>query len=117
MKHMVAVYGTLKRGHNNSHLLKGARFIGEDSLSGLTLFNLGPYPGALAKPSEGVLVEVYDVNDQILTELDILEDYFPAAPGDSLYLRKRMATKHGPAWVYIYNRPVQHQQRISSGTW
>lgn len=117
MKHLVAVYGTLKRGCTNSRLLEGATFLGEDSLTGLTLYNLGPYPGALAKPSEGVLVEVYAVNDQILQDLDVLEDFFPTAPNRSLYLRKKMGTRHGCAWVYIYNRPVEHHRRIYSGAW
>ena len=117
MKHLVAVYGTLKRGYPNSRVLKAATFLGEDSLTGLTLYDLGPYPGALAKPSDGVRVEVYAVNDHLLKELDVLEAYCPTAPKESLYLRKRMATQHGSAWVYIYNRPVEHHRRIASGTW
>ncbi|MBW4935880.1 gamma-glutamylcyclotransferase family protein [Marinobacter sp. F4206] len=117
MKHLVAVYGTLKRGGSNSGLLRSGTFLGEDSLTELTLYDLGPYPGAVARPSDGVVVEVYAVNERILAELDILEDYFPAAPKDSLYLRKRTATRHGSAWVYIYNRPVGMHRRITSGVW
>lgn len=74
MKHKVAVYGTLKRGRNNSHLLRQAEFLGTDRLAALTLYDLGPYPGALLKPSEGVSVEVYAVNDPMLEALDVLED-------------------------------------------
>ncbi|MBW7472652.1 gamma-glutamylcyclotransferase family protein [Marinobacter sp. M216] len=117
MKHLVAVYGTLKRGCSNSGLLREATFLGEDALTGLTLYDLGPYPGAVIRPSDGVVVEVYAINDRILADLDVLEDYFPAAPEESLYLRKRMATHHGSAWVYIYNRPVASHRRITSGVW
>lgn len=117
MKHIVAVYGTLKRGYSNHHLLDKACYIGPDTLTRLTLYDLGPYPGALAKPSDGVEVEVYEVNDPLLVMLDELEGYEPQAEKTSLYLRKKIQTTHGLAWVYLYNKPVQSGQRIDSGTW
>lgn len=113
----VAVYGTLKRGGSNSKLLKGTIFLGEDWLTGVTLYDLGPYPGALAEPSKGVKVEVFEVNDQTLEQLDRLEDFFPEAPAESLYLRREIPTQFGLAWVYIYNRPVANHRRIASGNW
>ncbi|WP_203301445.1 gamma-glutamylcyclotransferase [Marinobacter sediminum] len=113
----VAVYGTLKRGGSNSELLKDAIVLGEDWLTGLTLYDLGPYPGALAEPSTGVMVEVFEVNDYTLQQLDRLEDFFPQAPEESLYLRREMSTQFGLAWVYIYNRPVANHRRIASGNW
>jgi len=117
MKHTVAVYGTLKRGYSNHHLLDKACYIGSDTLTSLTLYDLGPYPGALPKPSDGVEVEVYAVNSLLLATLDELEGYDPEATKTSLYLRKRMQTCHGQAWVYLYNRPVSNRQRIDSGHW
>lgn len=44
----VFVYGTLKRGHSNHHWLAGARFVGERQLGGVQLFDLGPFPMAVA---------------------------------------------------------------------
>ncbi|MDL0430447.1 gamma-glutamylcyclotransferase family protein [Marinobacter sp. TBZ242] len=117
MKHLVAVYGTLKSGYSNHQLLDKACYIGSDRLTGVTLYNLGPYPGALPKPSDGVWVEVYAVDDQLLAMLDRLEDYDPRAEKTSLYLRKKVQTRHGQAWVYLYNRPVRSGQRIHSGNW
>lgn len=117
MKHIVAVYGTLKQGFRNHHLLDKACYIGPDTLTSLTLYDLGPYPAALAKPSDGVKVEVYAVNDQLLAMMDELEDFNPKAKKTSLYLRKRIQTRHGLAWVYLYNRPVRSSQRIKSGNW
>lgn len=40
----VAVYGTLKHGHRNHHWLNGADMLGQDRLTGITLYDLGPYP-------------------------------------------------------------------------
>lgn len=86
-------------------------------MSDLSLYHLGPYPGAIREPSGGVRVEVYAVTDPVLRVLDDLEDYFPERPHSSLYIRETMDTCHGPAWVYIYNRPVKTIQRLSSGSW
>ncbi|WP_305966561.1 gamma-glutamylcyclotransferase family protein [Marinobacter salsuginis] len=116
-KHRVAVYGTLKRGRNNSHILRGARFVGTDWMPKLSLYHLGPYPGAVEEPSTGVRVEIYEVKDSTLKILDELEDFFPERPQSSLYIRRTMDTRHGPAWVYLYNRPVKTIQRLNSGSW
>ncbi|NMT64265.1 gamma-glutamylcyclotransferase family protein [Marinobacter orientalis] len=117
MKHFVAVYGSLKRGYGNHHLLDKACYIGSDTLTSLSLYNLGPYPGALAKPSDGVTVEVYAVNDPLLAMLDELEGYDSGAEKTSLYVRRKIQTSHGLAWVYLYNRPVRSGQYITDGNW
>lgn len=117
MRHLVAVYGTLKRGHSNSHVLARADFIGEDRLTSLTLYDLGSYPAARRRPSDGVLVEVYAVGDRLLREIDTIEGYNPDSRANSLYLRQKLQTRHGPAWIYLYNGAVRHHQRIDSGTW
>ncbi|MBZ2167386.1 gamma-glutamylcyclotransferase [Marinobacter sp. F4216] len=117
MEHLVAVYGTLKRGFFNSHLLEDSAFIGEDTLRALTLFDLGAFPGALLHPSAGVLVEVFSINEHTLRQLDILEAFVPEAPESSLYLRQKLPTRHGLAWTYIYNGKVEPHQIIASGIW
>lgn len=83
----------------------------------LSLYHLGPYPGAVEEPSSGVRVEIYSVTGPMLKVLDELEGYVPERPKTSLYVRQTMDTRHGPAWVYIYNRPVKTIQRLSSGSW
>ena len=44
----VFVYGTLQRGHSNHHWLAGASFVGQRQLGGAQLFDLGPFPMAVA---------------------------------------------------------------------
>ncbi len=58
---LVAVYGTLKHGLRNHHWLEGAEFLGSDRLHRITLYDLGPFPGAKLVPSSGVEVEVFRV--------------------------------------------------------
>jgi gamma-glutamylcyclotransferase (GGCT)/AIG2-like uncharacterized protein YtfP len=77
---LVAVYGTLKRGLRNHHWLEGADFVGSDRLHRVTLFDLGPFPGAKLEPSRGVEVEVFEVNARLLAGLDRLEDDRPRQP-------------------------------------
>lgn len=113
----VAVYGTLKHGHRNHHWLNGADMLGQDRLTGITLYDLGPYPGAKLTPSTGVMVEVYAINAEQLARLDELEDYLHNSPDKGMYDRKVLATQHGDAWCYIYNPPVEATSQIKSGEW
>ncbi|MDK9689010.1 gamma-glutamylcyclotransferase family protein [Halomonas sp. LC1] len=113
----VAVYGTLKHGHRNHHWLNGADMLGQDRLTGITLYDLGPYPGAKLTPSTGVKVEVYAINAEQLARLDELEDYLHNSPDKGMYDRRVLATQYGDAWCYIYNPPVEATSQIKSGEW
>ena len=113
----VAVYGTLKRGHRNHHWLNGADMLGHDRLTGITLYDLGPYPGAKLTPSAGVSVEVYAIDAERLARLDELEDYLPLAPTEGVYDRTVLATQYGDAWCYIYNPTVEATSLVKSGEW
>jgi gamma-glutamylcyclotransferase (GGCT)/AIG2-like uncharacterized protein YtfP len=113
----VAVYGTLKRGLHNFPLMQGARFVGCDRLTAITLYDLGPFPGARQEPSDGVDVEVFELTASHLRRLDILEDYLSNAPDKGLYNRISIQTRFGPAWVYIYNLPVRGLRVIRCGGW
>lgn len=117
MKILVAVYGTLRRGLWNHHWMEGAQLLGSDRLREITLYDLGPYPGAVKQPSGGVEVEVYAVSPEKLRQLDILEGHIESEPESGLYDREIMATCHGPAWVYLYNHDVAECPAIREGPW
>jgi gamma-glutamylcyclotransferase (GGCT)/AIG2-like uncharacterized protein YtfP len=117
MHAIVAVYGTLKRGFSNSHLLDHAEFLGLDILNVITLYDLGPYPAAREEPSQGIAVEVFAVTAEQLELLDELEGYFAEAPEAGLYDRKQFPTRYGAAWVYIYNHQIEGFRQIKSGAW
>ncbi|WP_416139930.1 gamma-glutamylcyclotransferase family protein [Halomonas sp. HK25] len=114
---LVAVYGTLKRGLRNHHWLDGADFIGSDRLADVTLFDIGPFPGAKLEPSRGVEVEVFQVNVRLLAGLDRLEDYRRHQPHQGLYDRAIHPTAFGPAWLYLYNPAVAGFDAIRQGGW
>lgn len=113
----VAVYGTLKQGHRNHHWLQGARLLGQDRLTALTLYDLGSYPGVKAWQSKGAIVEIYAVNAEQLAMLDQLEGYAAAAPSEGLYNRAIFPTRLGKAWCYLYNPEIHEGMKIENGEW
>jgi gamma-glutamylcyclotransferase (GGCT)/AIG2-like uncharacterized protein YtfP len=101
--HLVAVYGTLKRGECNHRLLLVCPCLGRVLLSRLQLYNLGPYPMAVAcaDPAATVAAELYAVSATVLVQLDVLEDH----PRE--YERQRWSLVDGrQVWVYL-GRPAQ----------
>lgn len=113
----VGVYGTLKKGHSNQHFMTAARFVGRCRLNQITLYDIGPFPGAKLRPSQGIDVEVYDVTDKLFARLDGLEGYKPRAPKSGEYDRRQLETPFGPAWIYLYNRRVSGLPEIRRGGW
>lgn len=106
------VYGTLRRGQPNHARLQGARWLGQASLEGACLYDLGPFPMAIA--AEGVVFgEVYAV---ALAALPLL-DAFEGCP--RLYERHWLALADGrQAWVYLGRvRQVRHSCRLPAGVW
>jgi gamma-glutamylcyclotransferase (GGCT)/AIG2-like uncharacterized protein YtfP len=69
-----------------------------------TLYDLGPYPGAVGIGQgdswiEGVVVQLDD------SELVLLDVFEGVEQGD--YVRKRVRTQAGrEVWIYEYNRPI-----------
>ncbi|MGJ7441222.1 gamma-glutamylcyclotransferase family protein [Aquipuribacter sp. MA13-6] len=108
---LLAVYGTLRRGCRNHHVLAGSEHVRDGAVAGVLHEIVVPlrldysYP-LLVVPSPGadvpradhpradgprVVVEVYRVTDpQVLARLDVLEAYDPDHPGTSEYVRARV---------------------------
>ena len=123
----VFVYGTLKRGHSNHHWLEGASFVGERQLGGAQLFDLGPFPMAVAvvghvapatghgatSPAAPIHGELYSVSAEGLARLDRLE----GCP--RLYGRHWLQLLDGShAWVYLGRpRQVRHARLLADGRW
>ncbi|MCL2354487.1 MAG: gamma-glutamylcyclotransferase, partial [Oscillospiraceae bacterium] len=71
----VFVYGSLKKGYWNDHHLEGANFYGQGMLQGYSLYHVSTFPGMVKSEDEAETVygEVYEVDEEILRNLDILE--------------------------------------------
>jgi len=109
---LLFVYGTLKRGQPNHGQLQGARWLGEATLQGAALYDLGPFPMAIA--GEGwVGGELYAVAWAALPQLDSFE----GCP--RLYQRHWLPLADGrQAWAYLgQSHQVRHVKRLPRGYW
>ncbi len=74
MTHRVFVYGTLKRGFWNHHLLKGCEFIGAAATVPTYKMIENGFPVIMPDPEGKPLAgEIYTVDDETLARLDQLE--------------------------------------------
>ncbi len=116
-KHLVFVYGSLRGGSARSMSLRfpQSRFIAEAKVSGI-LYDLGPYPGMLLNETNSLVVgEVYEVDDELLQQLDEFE-------ASSNYLRKQVEISLGAhrtmCWTYEPNPDFYSLNAlIASGDW
>lgn len=98
-KHLVFVYGTLRRGGLRSmpELFPGSKFVG-DARAGGSLYDLGPHPFLLLEESgSSVVGEVYEVDGELLKRLDDVES-------SADYLRRQTEVSLGDrtatCWTY-----------------
>lgn len=71
----LAVYGTLKKGKSNHKLIEHCYFYGTYYLGSEFCLTVGGLPYVQRKPGHGVLVEIYEVDDETIKLLDRLEGH------------------------------------------
>lgn len=114
--YLVAVYGTLKRGHHNNRLLERCKLVDSGKTKEkFTMYSHGGFP-SIAKGGQkdtNIEVEVYEVpNKAISDNLDMLEGY----PG--WYDKEVTEVNDKKAYIYTMqesnnsNRPI-----VESGSW
>lgn len=118
-KHLVFVYGSLRSGDAGAMSIRfpNSKFIAEAQVSG-SLYDLGAYPGLLLDESKSLVSgEVYEVDDELLNELDDFE-------ASSSYGRKQVEitldTDRKRCWVYVPEDNTEfysHRTLITSGDW
>ena len=116
-KHLVFVYGTLRRGGAGAMSIRfpDSKFISDAEVSG-QLYDLGAHPGLLVGESHASVVgEVYEVDDETLNELDDFE-------ASSHYRRRRVEISPGArgrvCWTYEPDTEFYSPRTlITSGDW
>lgn len=108
--HKVFVYGTLKKGEPNHHWLTdikngAASFVAKattDSKYPLVIATRYNIPFLLDRPGDGYNVagEIYEVDDKMLSNLDILEDH------PSLYVRELANVSNDDRYKHIYQTNI-----------
>lgn len=106
-----------------SGVIAKLRLYGEGSVRGV-LYDLGDYPGAVLNPASkssvhGTGFQLPDTST-VLDALDRYEDYDPASPGTSQFVRKLCSvTLYDGAvvacWIYEFNGNTKGTPIIASG--
>lgn len=116
MNHLVAVYGSLRRGFGNYPIIKDAPFQGTTHIGGFFMISLGFFPGVIKTEDETshIFAETYLVNDKELERLDRLEGH------PTFYTRTKVHTVYGEAWIYVLPPEPNYLTqcaRVDSGDW
>lgn len=107
------VYGSLKNGFGNNHLLMNSKFVRKDLTKEptYTMFSFGGFPG-IVRGESCISGELYEVDDDTLSNLDALES------NGSFYQRELVKLDGGgEAWMYLTlggNNPVDNKTNVSS---
>lgn len=126
MAQYLFAYGTLQPGLVPAQLMplmSRATVVGRGSIAGV-LYDLLDHPGAVLDERaesciHGVIYELPD-ESTILASLDAYEEFDPAAPEGSLFLREEheVALDDGarlPCWVYVLGRASSDAPVLRSG--
>lgn len=117
-KQLVFVYGTLRRGDARSMTIRfpTSTFVADAKVNG-SLYDFGAYPGLLLDDSTALVTgEVYEVDDETLTQLDEFE-------ATSAYVRKAVAAVvpdgRKTCWIYVPKTDPDFSRypMITSGDW
>jgi gamma-glutamylcyclotransferase (GGCT)/AIG2-like uncharacterized protein YtfP len=114
VKHAVFVYGTLLSGEGNHRLLAGGAFLGDARTApGFELYDLGAFPGMVARGAGVVAGEVYGVDDATRARLDALEGH------PQFYRRRAIRLADGKRVDTYLLRLAQVKgcEVIASGSW
>jgi gamma-glutamylcyclotransferase (GGCT)/AIG2-like uncharacterized protein YtfP len=120
MTHTVFVYGSLLSGLGNHGLLQrhDARALGNGrTADAFTMISLGAFPGVIEKGDTAIEGELYEVDDDGVAGLDMLEG------NGSFYTReqKLIRTDGGTVVAWIYLLPPRYLEEredvVASGNW
>ncbi|XBQ16308.1 MAG: gamma-glutamylcyclotransferase family protein [Oceanicaulis sp.] len=118
---LFAFYGLLRageRGFAQFGLADAFLDRGPCVISG-ELWDLGAYPGLVARPGQ-VIGELFELVDaSVLADLDAFEDYWPGEPERSRYERVKvqLIAPDAEAWVYVWRLGLDEARHIESGDW
>jgi gamma-glutamylcyclotransferase (GGCT)/AIG2-like uncharacterized protein YtfP len=120
---LIFVYGTLRRGASNHAQLASARFVGmARTRARYELVDLGGYPAVVEGGHTAVIGELYEVDDELLCELDRFEDVPVLYERKSVDIALRDVDSNDDVYIpveaYVMSRErAQSAPRIPHGDW
>jgi gamma-glutamylcyclotransferase (GGCT)/AIG2-like uncharacterized protein YtfP len=123
MRTLVAVYGTLKKGHRNHSIIThvGGEFFKKIHIKNVAMFGVSPtysFPVAVKSPGDIIEAEAYYIPVKELHRLDDFEYYDRDNVRDSLFVRDAVYTSDVPGghvWIYLFNQQLpERKEKISN---
>lgn len=112
------VYGTLKKGYANHHVLDGAKFVCNGVLPKAVLYSLGGFPGLQRTSSieDEVVGEIYEIDERVLERCDRLEGHpsFYCRKTDDIFVNREDENDYVSAYYYEYPHKVNEDKRIAT---
>tara|TARA_Y100000389_G_scaffold198239_1_gene234373 strand:+ start:4697 stop:5104 length:408 start_codon:yes stop_codon:yes gene_type:complete len=113
--HKVFVYGTLKSGGEIRGLNtfgEGATIVGKakTKFPDYHMIDLGAFPGVILKGTKYIQGEVWEVDDEAMEQLDMIEGY------PEFYDRQQTQTTLGKAWMYYLSKDYSQDLSIAINT-
>jgi len=120
-KTLIAVYGSLRMAHGNHRLFKRYptedwEYKGTETIQGFNLFSLGGFPG-IEKGDNKLVIELYEVSDNVLASVRALEGYSPKSNENWFYNEIGVETSLGQARIYEYVSGAEGRKIIKDGDW
>ena len=84
-------------------MLKDAEFIGKTKIDNHFMVSISDMFPVATEGRGYVSGEVYEIDDDMIIEIDFLEGYNPNKPNKSFYLRKIVSTEYGDCYMYYQN--------------
>jgi len=110
----IFVYGSLMKGFPNHHHLYDSKLIVKTiTREKYHMFSLGAFPAVVESIDTGhIFGEVYEVNDNVLATLDLIES------NGSFYERKEISLVDvdEPAWLYFIMHPEDYRHNPNNIT-
>ncbi|WP_081415054.1 gamma-glutamylcyclotransferase family protein [Ectobacillus panaciterrae] len=122
MRHLVFVYGTLRKGEKNHYLIRKAECVERNAYTHGKLYDTGfHYPAMVLDEDEKVYGELYRVDDDMLEILYRLEGYEPGRESN-LYetIEAEVFSESGSYEAILFvagNQTDLLKKRIPSGDW
>lgn len=108
---LLFVYGTLKRDFGNNRLLQDSKYVADATITGV-MRSLGGFPCVSLNGDYTVYGELFEVGPEVLAACDRLEGH------PSWYVRTKVRTNKGDAWVYlIEDEKYTTYPIVKSGKW
>ncbi|HEX8586122.1 MAG TPA: gamma-glutamylcyclotransferase [Allosphingosinicella sp.] len=120
-RHLVGIYDHMRMGgRQHINLTADARYVGTyhtEPIYNLYGFEGDSYAGIKKNGNNSIVIEVYEISEDILEDLDSHNSYDGSQQDEqNLYLREKIKSPYGEILVYFYNNYV-NMEAIPNGDW